>query len=64
MHYVFFNNAPNNGDKIKSSCLTPTFSGAHKWARMLRNPCILRRPQQRGQNHWLHVTCFCIVDSC
>ena len=38
------------GDKIKIGCLTPAFWRAHKWAEMLRHPCILDDPQQRGQN--------------
>ena len=41
---------PKNRDKIKSGSLTPAFSAAHKWAELLRNPCILGDPQQRGQN--------------
>ena len=36
--------------KIKLGYLTPAFLGAHKWAEMLPNPCILGGPQQRGQN--------------
>ena len=38
------------GDKITIGCLAPAFWGAHKWAEMLRHPCILDDPQQRGQN--------------
>ena len=38
------------GDKIRIGCLTPAFWRAHKWAEMLRHPCILDDPQQRGQN--------------
>ena len=50
-----FSGFPKRGDKIKSGYLTPAFSGAHKWAELLRNPCIVRDPQQRGQNQeWLH----------
>ena len=37
------------GNKIRSGCLTPAFSGAQKRAEMLRHPCILRRPQERGR---------------
>ena len=33
-----------NGDKTRIGCLTPAFSGAHKWAGMLRNPCVLGTP--------------------
>ena len=32
---------------IKPGCLTPAFSGAHKWAEMLHNPCILGGPQTK-----------------
>ena len=38
------------GDKIRIGCLTPAFWRAHKWAEMLRHPCILDDSQQRGQN--------------
>ena len=38
------------GDKIRIGGLTPAFWRAHKWAEMLRHPCILDDPQQRGQN--------------
>ena len=33
-----------NGDKIRIGYFTPAFSGAHKWAGMLRNPCALGSP--------------------
>ena len=36
------------GSKIRSGYLTPAFSGAQKRVEMLRHPCILRGPQQRG----------------
>ena len=36
------------GDKIRVGCLTPAFWGAHKWAEMLRHPCILGDPQTKG----------------
>ena len=36
------------GNKIRGGCLAPTFSGAQKRAAMLRHPCILGDPQQRG----------------
>ena len=43
------------GDKIRIGCLTPAFWRAHKGAEMLRHPCILDDPQQRGQNlHNMH----------
>ena len=38
------------GDKIRSGYITPAFSGAQKWAELLHKPCVLRGPQQRGQN--------------
>ena len=38
------------GDKIRTGCLTLAFWRAHKWAEMLRHPCILPCPQKRGQN--------------
>ena len=38
------------GNKIRIGCLNPAFWGAHKWAEMLRHPCFLGDPQQRGQN--------------
>ena len=40
--------APSKGSKIRMGFLTPTFSGAQKMAEMLRHPCILGDPQQRG----------------
>ena len=45
-----FSRVPNakRGDKIRSGYLTPAFSGAHKWAELLRNPCILKGPQSKG----------------
>ena len=36
------------GDQIRIGCLTPAFLGAHKWAEMLRHPCILGDPQTKG----------------
>ena len=38
------------GDKIRSGCLTPTFSGAQKRGEVLRHPCVLGAPQARGHN--------------
>ena len=38
------------GKKVKEAYITPTFSGAYKWAELLRNPCVLRGPQKRGEN--------------
>ena len=37
--------SPTKGSKIRSGCLTPTFSGAQKRVEMLRHPCILEGPQ-------------------
>ena len=39
-----FSGIPKEGDKIRSGCLTLAFSGAHKRAELLRNPCILGMP--------------------
>ena len=40
-------------------CLTRAFSGAHKWAEVLRNPGILEGPQTRGPNkNWLPHACL------
>ena len=36
------------GEKIRSGCLTPAFSGAQKRAELLRNPCILRGSQRQA----------------
>ena len=36
-----FLGVPNKGYKIGSCCLTLAFSGAQKWAKLLRNPCVL-----------------------
>ena len=53
-----FSRVPKKGDKITSGYLTPRFSGAHKWAEVLRNPSVLRGPQKRGQNQkWLPHPC-------
>ena len=40
--------SPTKGNKIISSYLTPTFSGAQTRTEMLRHPSILVNPQQRG----------------
>ena len=39
---------PTKGNKIRSGSLTLAFSGAHKWVEMLRHPCILGEPQNKG----------------
>ena len=41
-----FSGVPNEGDKIRSGCLTPVFSRVHKWAEVLRNPYLVRGPQE------------------
>ena len=40
--------SPTKGNKIRSGCLTPTFSGAQNRAEKLRHPCVLGGPLQRG----------------
>ena len=45
-----FSGLPIKGDKTKSGYLTSTFSGAHKWAEMLRNPCVLGVPIKGDKN--------------
>ena len=48
---------PNKGNKIRIGTITSAFSGAHKWAELIRYPCILGRPQQRGRiQNWLSHT--------
>ena len=39
---VILGDPQRKGDKIRSSYLTPTFSGAHKWTEMLRQPLCIR----------------------
>ena len=41
--------SPTKGNKIRSGCLTPTFSGAQKRAEVLRHPCVLGGPLQKGR---------------
>ena len=53
-----FSGVPNTGcgGKIRKAYLTHAFSGAQKRAELLRNPCILGRPERpaRGGNEkWL-----------
>ena len=45
-----FSGVPNakRGQKIRIGCLTPAFSGAHKWAEMPHNPAFSGVPKQRG----------------
>ena len=40
--------SPTNGNKIRSGYITPAFSGVQRRAEMLRHPCVLQDPQQRG----------------
>ena len=37
--------SPTQGNKIRSGCLTPAFSGAQKRAEMVRHPCVLGGPR-------------------
>ena len=48
------------GDKIRSGYLTPAFSGADKWAEMLRHPYILGDPQNKGGHNqkWVPHPCL------
>ena len=43
-----FSGVAKQGNKIRSGCLTPAFSGAHTWVELLHTPCILGGPQTRG----------------
>ena len=42
---------PTYGQKKRSGCLSPAFSGAQKRAEMLRHPGILEDPQHRETNY-------------
>ena len=42
--------SPNKWRQNQNWLPKPCLLGAHKWAEMLRQPCILGGPQQRGQN--------------
>ena len=42
--------SPNKWGQNQNWLPKPCLLGAHKWAEMLRQPCILGGPQQRGQN--------------
>ena len=46
--------SPTKGNKIRSGCLTPAFSGAQKRVEMLCHPCILGVPEQGFKKgpHW------------
>ena len=49
-----FSRVPKQGDKIRSGCLTLSFSEAHKCAELLQNPSILGGPPKEGQKQkWL-----------
>ena len=41
--------SPTKGNKIGSGCLTCSFSGAQKRAKMVRHPCILGGPQRQAR---------------
>ena len=41
--------SPKKGNKIRIGWHSSAFSGAQTWAEVLRHPCILRGPQQRGK---------------
>ena len=51
------------GDKIRSGSLTPAFSGAHKWAEMLRHPYILGDPENKGGLNQKGVLYPCLLGS-
>ena len=46
---------PSGGGKLRSSCLTLTFSGAQKRAEILCHPCIVRSPRRQAQGTKLEV---------
>ena len=51
-----FSGVPGKGEKSRSGYVTPNFSWAHMRLEVLRNPCVLRGPHQRGRNKkWLHI---------
>ena len=41
-------------------CLTRAFWGAHKWAEMLRHPCILGDPQTKGNKISQNIKKLCL----
>ena len=47
---------PSAGSKIRSGCITTTFSGAQKRAEMLRHPCILGGPHRQARGAKSTVT--------
>ena len=56
-----FYGVPRRGDKTKSGYISPAFSGAHKWAELLRKAFVLGGAgvPARGDNHkWLHEPCL------
>ena len=44
-----FLGVPNKGGEIRIGYPTPAFSGAHKLAKVLRDPCIIGAGQERGK---------------
>ena len=62
-YYVIpaFTGVPKQVDKITSGCLTTAFSGADKWAEVLRHPCILGPPHTRGKyQNWPPQSCLLV----
>ena len=54
-----FSGIPQQGNKIRSGCLTPAFSGAQRGAHVLSNPCVLGRTQTTGQSEkWQPQPCL------
>ena len=51
-----FSGVPNKRDKIRIGYLTAAFSGAHKWAELLRNPCILGVPDKGNKIRIAYLT--------
>ena len=41
---------------MRTSYLTSTFFGAHKWAELLRNPCVLRVPRRGNKIRSRYLT--------
>ena len=60
---AFWGIPKTKGNKIRSGSLTSTFSEAHKWAEMLRHPCILGNPQNKGGQYQKWVPHPCLLGS-